>query len=84
MSTGTQSLERHSPAYPDFPEAEYALRWGRARALMGKAGIDALFITAGIHAEELGDRSDPDAATLSSIFAAAGVAPKAVMHRLRW
>ena len=35
-------------------------------------------------AEELGDRSDPDAATLSRIFAAAGVAPKAVMHRLSW
>jgi len=47
-------------------------------------GIDFLFVTAGIHAEELGDRSDPDAATLSGIFAAAGVAPKAVMHRLSW
>jgi HAD superfamily hydrolase (TIGR01459 family) len=47
-------------------------------------GIEALFVTAGIHAEELGDRSDPDAATLSGIFAAAGVAPKAVMHRLSW
>jgi HAD superfamily hydrolase (TIGR01459 family) len=47
-------------------------------------GIDALFVTAGIHAEELGDRSDPDAATLSAIFAASGVAPKAVMHRLSW
>ena len=47
-------------------------------------GIDALFVTGGIHAEELGDRSDPDAATLSGIFAAAGVAPKAVMHRLSW
>jgi HAD superfamily hydrolase (TIGR01459 family) len=47
-------------------------------------GIDALFVTAGIHAEELGDRSDPDAAALSGIFAAAGVAPKAVMHRLSW
>jgi len=47
-------------------------------------GIDALFVTAGIHAEELGDRSDPDAGALSGIFAAAGVAPKAVMHRLSW
>jgi HAD superfamily hydrolase (TIGR01459 family) len=47
-------------------------------------GIDALFVTAGIHAEELGDRHDPDAAALSGIFAAAGVAPKAVMHRLSW
>jgi HAD superfamily hydrolase (TIGR01459 family) len=47
-------------------------------------GIDCLFVTAGIHAEELGDRSDPDAAALSGIFAAAGVAPKAVMRRLTW
>src|SRR5262249_3886326 len=31
-----------------------------------------------------GARHDPDAAALSSIFAAAGVAPKAVMHRLSW
>ena len=47
-------------------------------------GIDGDFVTAGIHAEELGARHDPDAAALSSIFAAAGVAPKAVMHRLSW
>lgn len=46
-------------------------------------GIDCLFVTAGIHAEELG-RSDPNPAALSGIFAAAGVAPKAVMHRLSW
>ena len=47
-------------------------------------GIDCLFVTAGIHAEELGNRHDPDAAALSGIFAAAGVVPKAVMHRLSW
>jgi HAD superfamily hydrolase (TIGR01450 family) len=47
-------------------------------------GIDCLFVTAGIHAEELGGRSDPDPAALSGIFAAAGVVPKAVMHRLSW
>jgi hypothetical protein len=43
-----------------------------------------VFVTAGIHAEELGGRSDPDAAALAGIFAAAGVMPKAVMHRLSW
>ena len=48
------------------------------------AGIDFLFVTAGIHAEELGARDNPEAAALAEIFAAAGVAPKAVMHRLRW
>ena len=47
-------------------------------------GIDCLFVTAGIHAEELGARDNPEAAALADIFAAAGVAPKAVMHRLRW
>jgi HAD superfamily hydrolase (TIGR01459 family) len=47
-------------------------------------GIDSLFVTAGIHAEELGARNNPDTSALSDIFAAAGVAPKAVMRRLNW
>lgn len=47
-------------------------------------GVDCLFVTAGIHAEELGHREDPDLATLGQIFAAAGQAPKAVTRRLVW
>jgi HAD superfamily hydrolase (TIGR01459 family) len=47
-------------------------------------GIDSLFVTAGIHADELGARHDPDTLALSNIFAAAGVVPKAVMRRLTW
>jgi len=47
-------------------------------------GIDCLFVTAGIHAEELGGRDSPDASALNGIFAAAGIAPKAVMRRLAW
>ena len=47
-------------------------------------GIDCLFVIAGIHAEELGGRCDPDAAALAGIFAAAGVTPKAVMRHLSW
>jgi HAD superfamily hydrolase (TIGR01459 family) len=47
-------------------------------------GVDCLFVTAGIHAEELGSREDPDAAVLGSIFRAAGIVPKAVTRRLRW
>ena len=47
-------------------------------------GIDCLFVTAGIHAEELGGRETPDAAALGEVFAAAGLFPKAVMHRLVW
>lgn len=46
--------------------------------------IDCLFLTAGIHAEELGTRDNPDPAVLGQIFAGAGVAPKAVMQRLVW
>jgi HAD superfamily hydrolase (TIGR01459 family) len=47
-------------------------------------GIDCLFVTAGIHAEELGGRETPDATALGDIFAAAGLYPTAVMHRLVW
>jgi HAD superfamily hydrolase (TIGR01459 family) len=47
-------------------------------------GLDCLFVTAGIHAEELGGRESPDSAALGDIFAAAGLYPKAVMRRLEW
>jgi HAD superfamily hydrolase (TIGR01459 family) len=47
-------------------------------------GIDCLFVTAGIHAEELGSREDPDLAALGTIFAAAGQMPKAVTRKLVW
>jgi HAD superfamily hydrolase (TIGR01459 family) len=47
-------------------------------------GIDCLFVTAGIHAEELGPRHNPDASALDGMFAASGVFPKAVMRRLEW
>jgi len=47
-------------------------------------GVDFLFVTSGIHSEELGARENPDAGALRDIFAAAGQAPKAVMRRLVW
>jgi HAD superfamily hydrolase (TIGR01459 family) len=47
-------------------------------------GIDCVFVTAGIHAEELGARDNPDAKALAEVFAAAGLFPKAVMRRLEW
>jgi HAD superfamily hydrolase (TIGR01459 family) len=47
-------------------------------------GIDCLFVTAGIHAGELGGREQPDTAALGGIFATAGVYPKAVTRRLAW
>ena len=47
-------------------------------------GVDFLFITSGIHAEELGGRERPDTGALQSVFAAAGDLPKAVMRQLVW
>ena len=47
-------------------------------------GLDFLFVTAGIHAEELGGRERPDTAALRTAFAAAGEMPKAVMRHLVW
>jgi HAD superfamily hydrolase (TIGR01459 family) len=47
-------------------------------------GVDCLFVTAGIHAEELGGNDAPNATALGDIFATAGVYPRAVMRRLEW
>jgi HAD superfamily hydrolase (TIGR01459 family) len=47
-------------------------------------GIDCLFVTAGIHAEELGHREDPQADALERIFAAEDVRPKAAIKKLVW
>jgi HAD superfamily hydrolase (TIGR01459 family) len=47
-------------------------------------GVDFLFVTSGIHAEELGGRERPDAQALRGVFAAAGEMPKAVMRQLVW
>ena len=47
-------------------------------------GIDCLFVTAGIHAEELGGRHTPDPAALRKIFGSAGLMPKAVTQQLVW
>ncbi|MCC6890197.1 MAG: TIGR01459 family HAD-type hydrolase [Hyphomicrobiales bacterium] len=47
-------------------------------------GIDCLFVTAGIHAEELGTRDNPDADALATMFADAEVAPTLVMRQLAW
>jgi HAD superfamily hydrolase (TIGR01459 family) len=47
-------------------------------------GVDFLFVTSGIHAEELGGRERPDSKALNATFAAAGEVPKAVMRELTW
>jgi HAD superfamily hydrolase (TIGR01459 family) len=49
-----------------------------------KVGLDCLFVTGGIHAEELSAYEASDAAALGEFFAPAGAAPKAVTHRLAW
>jgi len=47
-------------------------------------GVDFLFVTSGIHAEELGGRERPDSKALKATFTAAGEMPKAVMRELTW
>jgi HAD superfamily hydrolase (TIGR01459 family) len=49
-----------------------------------KFGIDSLFVTAGIHAEEFGSRDAPDARVLAQVFAREGVTPTAVTRKLVW
>jgi HAD superfamily hydrolase (TIGR01459 family) len=46
--------------------------------------VDCLFITGGIHSEEVGGRDDPNIAAVERTFAAAGLTPTAVMRRLVW
>jgi ribonucleotide monophosphatase NagD (HAD superfamily) len=47
-------------------------------------GADFLFVTSGIHAEELGSRERPDTGALKNTLTAAGGMPKAVMRQLVW
>jgi HAD superfamily hydrolase (TIGR01459 family) len=47
-------------------------------------GLDYMFVTSGIHADDYGSRDTPDLAALDAVFAAAGVTPKAVMRGLVW
>jgi HAD superfamily hydrolase (TIGR01459 family) len=47
-------------------------------------GIDYMFVTSGIHAEQYGSRETPDLTALNAAFDAAGVTPKAVMRELVW
>jgi ribonucleotide monophosphatase NagD (HAD superfamily) len=47
-------------------------------------GVDCLFVTAGIHAEELGGHDQPDPTALAAMFAESGALPKAVMRKLVW
>jgi len=89
----------HRPIYDEALAAVASLR-GRAPALdrvlaigdsvrtdvhgAASLGVDCLFVTAGIHAEELGGRDDPDADALGRLFAAADERPTWVTTKLVW
>lgn len=47
-------------------------------------GIGSLFVTSGIHAEEVGTRATPDPARLAQAFTKYDVTPNAVMRHLAW
>jgi HAD superfamily hydrolase (TIGR01459 family) len=47
-------------------------------------GLNCLFVTSGIHAEEYGSRDAPDLDALNAVFAAARVSPRAAMRGLAW
>jgi HAD superfamily hydrolase (TIGR01459 family) len=47
-------------------------------------GVDCLFVVSGIHAGDVGGSGASDLSSLDAMFAAAGVAPKAVTRRLTW
>jgi HAD superfamily hydrolase (TIGR01459 family) len=47
-------------------------------------GIDCVFVTSGLHAEQFGSREAPDVDALNAMFDAAGVAPKAIVRGLIW
>jgi HAD superfamily hydrolase (TIGR01459 family) len=90
----------YAPIYQAALGQAAALRGGRATPLKrvlaigdsirtdlkGAAsfGLDCLFVVSGLHAEDAGGRDAPDLSGLNAMFAAAGVAPKAVARRLAW
>lgn len=47
-------------------------------------GLDCLFVTSALHAEQYGSREAPDVEALNTMFNAAKVAPKAIIRGLVW
>jgi HAD superfamily hydrolase (TIGR01459 family) len=87
----------HRPIYDEALAAVEAVRGTRARRVLAigdsvrtdltgacALGLDCLFVTGGIHAEELGPRDNPDLVRLGELFAKANVRARAVMRRLVW
>jgi HAD superfamily hydrolase (TIGR01459 family) len=48
------------------------------------SGFRCLFVTSGIHATELGERANPDAASVTKLFKGASKPPFAVTPKLMW
>ncbi len=48
------------------------------------AGLDVLFVTAGIHAVEFGERADPDANAVAALLRRHGLGARAFMPHLAW
>ncbi len=90
----------HAPIYEAALAKAAALRGGAAPPrkrvlaigdlvrtdLKGAAafGLDCVFVTSGIHAEDYGSREAPDLGALNAIFAAAGWRRRAMMRGLVW
>jgi len=47
-------------------------------------GLDCVFVTSALHAEQYGSRETPDLEALNATFDAAGVTPKAILRGLVW
>ncbi len=47
-------------------------------------GLDSVFVTSALHAEDYGNRDTPDLDALNAAFASAGVMPVAVTRGLKW
>ncbi len=75
-------LKEPRPSKPRVLAIGDSLRTDLAGA--NAAGLDFLFLTSGIHAEEFGAQADPQASALRAAIAAAGRPPVAVMRELRW
>ncbi|MCB1499617.1 MAG: TIGR01459 family HAD-type hydrolase [Bauldia sp.] len=48
------------------------------------AGLDVLFVTAGIHAERLGERHEPDGPEVSALLSEHGLGARAYIPHLAW
>jgi HAD superfamily hydrolase (TIGR01459 family) len=72
----------------DRPEAILAIGDSLRTDIAGAqaVGVAGVFVTGGIHAEELGaaEGAPPDSAALAALFAASAVTPLAVLDALRW